>query len=106
LTSTSWPTAWSTRSSIPMTPTADEFTAAETALRGLVRALLTGRDDDVLGGEAPLQAATAGLSRACALGPRARRCARAAGRARHSHCGARVPGARAFRRGAAAHPDS
>jgi hypothetical protein len=45
-----------------MTPTADEFTAVETALRGLVTALTTGRDEDVLAAEAPLQAATAGLS--------------------------------------------
>ena len=45
-----------------MTPTADEFTAAETALRGLVNALLTGRADEVLAAEAPLQAATADLA--------------------------------------------
>jgi len=45
-----------------MTPTADEFTAVETALRGLVRALSSGRADEVLAAEAPLQAATAGLA--------------------------------------------
>ena len=45
-----------------MTPTADEFTAAETALRGLVNALLTGRADEVLAAEGPLQAATADLT--------------------------------------------
>ena len=45
-----------------MTPTADEFTAAETALRGLVHALSTGRADEVLAAEGPLQAATAGLT--------------------------------------------
>jgi hypothetical protein len=45
-----------------MTPTADEFTAAETALRGLVNALLTGRADKVLAAEGPLQAAMADLN--------------------------------------------
>ncbi|HVQ40790.1 MAG TPA: hypothetical protein VMS54_01220 [Vicinamibacterales bacterium] len=45
-----------------MTPTADEFTAAENALRGLVHALLTGRADEVLAAEGPLQAATAELT--------------------------------------------
>ena len=45
-----------------MTPTADEFTAVESALRGLVRALSTGRAEEVLAAEAPLQTATAGLT--------------------------------------------
>jgi hypothetical protein len=45
-----------------MTPTTDEFTAVETAVRGLVRALLTGRADEVLAAEGPLQAATEGLT--------------------------------------------
>ena len=45
-----------------MTPTTDEFTAVETALRGLIHALSTGRADEVLAAEAPLQAATAGLT--------------------------------------------
>ena len=51
-----------------MTPTADEFTAAELALRGLVRALLTGRADEVLAAEGPLQTATADLAALCASG--------------------------------------
>lgn len=45
-----------------MTPTTDEFTAVETALRTLINALLTGRDDEVLAAEGPLQAATADLT--------------------------------------------
>lgn len=45
-----------------MTPTADEFTAVEAALRGLVHALSTGRAGEVLAAEAPLQTATAGLT--------------------------------------------
>ena len=45
-----------------MTPTADEFTAVEAALRRLVHALSTGRADEVLAAEGPLQTATAGLA--------------------------------------------
>jgi hypothetical protein len=45
-----------------MTPTADAFTAVESALRNLARALATGDADQVLAAESPLQVATAGLA--------------------------------------------